>query len=304
VAERTPLSIVVPTKNRPDSLRRLLESLPRQDYRPYEVIVVDDASDAPPLSLSGTKVLLREVSGGPGPARNDGITVARGAFVAIFDDDCEITDPSLLVRAAHMLERYPHCGAVAFTQADASGRPWPSALQVTGSAVPCYAPHFFGFGALLRAEAIRLVGGFVLDYYYEEIELSLRMLDAGWSIIHDPGQFVVHHHDWQGRDWTAINRKTLRNTILTALLRFPVWLVPVVVPRYAHNHLQRSRAGLLNPHAVAPDLNARADWAGVGWALAGAVSKLPYILRNRRPVRLETIQSWRRLRDRPTPVCT
>lgn len=301
MAERTLLSIVVPTKNRPDSLGRLLESLQRQDYRPYEVIVIDDASDAPvSTNLNGVSVIRREVSGGPGPARNDGIAASHGAFIASFDDDCEVTDPGLLVRAAEILEQHPRCGAVAFTQTDARGRPWGG--QVTGSAAPCYAPHFFGFGHLLRAEAIRQVGGFVLDYYYEEVELSLRLWDAGWSVIHDPGLAVVHHHDWQGRDWTALSRKILRNTILAAFLRYPAWLVPVVVSQYARNHLQRSRAGLLNPDGVARDPQTRADWAGVAWALGGAAQRLPHVLHNRRPIRWRTIQHWRRLRERPTPL--
>ena len=230
MGKRELLSIVVPTKNRASSLRRLLASLQHQDYQPCEVIVVDDASDAPPRSENGVRVILRETSGGPGPARNDGITASSGAFIAILDDDCEIIDSSLLVRAAEILERYPRCGAVAFTQADASGRPWPAGLQVTRSSVPCYAPQFFGFGALLRGQAMREVGGFALDYYYEEIELSLRLLDAGWSVIHDPSLTIVHHHDWQGRDWRDLNRRILRNTILTAFLRYPAWLVPVVSP--------------------------------------------------------------------------
>src|ERR1700730_18173404 len=161
-ASQNLLSIVVPTKNRPQSLRRLLESLQRQDYRPYEVIVVDDASDAPVSSLN-VSVIRRELSRGPGPARTDGIAAAHGVFIASFDDDCEITDPSLLIRAVEFLERYPRCGAVAFTQTDAHGSQW--GAQVTGSAAPCYAPNFFGFGHLLRAEAIRQAGGFVLDHY-------------------------------------------------------------------------------------------------------------------------------------------
>ena len=281
-ASRNLLSIVVPTKNRPQSLRRLLESLQRQDYRPYEVIVVDDASDAPVSSLNGVSVIRREVSGGCGPARNDGIAASHGVFIASFDDDCEITDPSLLVRAVEFLERYPLCGAVAFTQTDPHG--CPRGAQVSGSTVPCYAPNFFGFGHLLRAEAIRQVGGFVLDYYYEDVELSLRLWDARWSIIYDPSLAVVHHHDWQGRGWTALNRKILRNTILAALLRFPAWLVPVMVSRYAYSYLRQSR-----------------DWAGVAWALGGA-ARFPHVLHNRRPIRWQTIRNWRRLRERPIPL--
>jgi len=303
VAERRLLSVIVPTKNRSDSLRRLVESLQRQDYRPYEIIVVDDASDAPVSSVDGVSVIRREVGGGPGPARNDGFAASRGAFIANFDDDCEITEPGLLVRAVEILERHPRFGAVAFSQADARGCPWPLALQVTGSAVPCYAPAFFGFGALLRAEAIRQVGGFVLDYYYEEVELSLRLWDAGWSVIHDPSLAVVHHHDWQRRDWTLLSRKILRNTILTALLRYPAWLVPVVISRYACHHLQRSRAGRLDPLGKkAPAPETRADWAGLAWALSSAARRLPYVLRNRRAIRWETLQRWRRLQDQPTSL--
>jgi GT2 family glycosyltransferase len=300
VTEPKLISIVVPTKNRADSLRRLLESLQRQDYQPCEVIVVDDASDVAVASPGGVKMIRREVSGGGGPARNDGFAAARGSFIAGFDDDCEITDPSLLVRAAEVLERHPRCGVVAFTQADAGGRPWRA--QVTASAVPCYAPHFFGFGYMLRAEAVRQVGDFMLDYYYEEVELSLRLLDADWSVIYDPGLAVVHHHEWHGRDWTALNRKILRNTILTALLRYPAWLVPAAVSQYARNHIQRSGAGQLDLHREAPDPEARADWAGVAWALGSAARRLPYVVRNRRPVRWETLQRWRRLRDQPTPL--
>ena len=120
---------------------------------------------------------------------------------------------------------------------------------------------------------MREVGGFALDYYYEEIELSLRLLDAGWSVIHDPSLTIVHHHDWQGRDWRDLNRRILRNTILTAFLRYPAWLVPVVVSLYAQNHLRRSRAGMLNPYLPSPDPEARADWAGVVWALSGSAQE-------------------------------
>jgi len=294
------LSIVVPTKNRPESLSRLLESLERQNYRPYEVIVVDDASDVAVAGRDGVRLIRREVSGGSGPARNDGFAASHGAFIAGFDDDCEVTDPSLLVRAAEFLERYPRCGAVAFTQTDADGRLW--GAQVAESAVPCYASNFFGFGYLLRTDAIRQVGGFVLDHCHEEVELSLRLWDGGWSVIHDPSLAVVHHHEWRGRDWTALNRKILRNTILTALLRYPAWLVPAVVPQYARNHIQVSGAVLVNPHGDAAHPEARADWAGLAWALGDMARRLPYVWRNRRPVRWETIQHWRRLREQPTPL--
>jgi hypothetical protein len=76
--------------------------------------------------------------------------------------------------------------------------------------------------------------------------------------------------------------------VLAAFLRYPVWLVPVMVSQYARNHLQRSRAGLLNPHGVARDPQTRADWAGVAWALGGAAQRLPHVSHNRRPIRFKS----------------
>ena len=121
-----------------------------------------------------------------------------------------------------------------------------------------------------------------------------------WLVCHPrPESHYCHHHDWQGRDWRDLNRRILCNTILTAFLRYPAWLVPVVVSLYAQNHLRRSRAGMLNPYLPSPDPEARADWAGVVWALSGSAQELPVTSHNRPAVRWKTIRRWRHLRERP-----
>ncbi|MHA4894178.1 glycosyltransferase family 2 protein [Pedobacter sp. PWIIR3] len=45
VEEEIKLSIALVTRNRPDSLRKTLESLAQQDYKPYEIIISDDSSE-------------------------------------------------------------------------------------------------------------------------------------------------------------------------------------------------------------------------------------------------------------------
>jgi len=161
---------------------------------------------------------------------------------------------------------------------------------------------FFRFRFHMRAAAIRQVEGFVLDYYYEEVELSLRLWDADWSVIHDPSLSIVHHHEWQGRDWTALNRKILRNTILAAMLRYPAWLVPAAVSQYARNHIRRSRAGFDEPNAVRATRRRPRRLARLDLCSGRRARKLPYVVRHRRPVRWETIQHWRGLREQPTPL--
>ena len=89
------ISVVVPTRNRPESLRRCLAALAAQSVGDQlEVVVVDDGSDEAELVESIVREapgaqLVRESGRGPGAARNAGVRAARGAVVCLTDDDCE-----------------------------------------------------------------------------------------------------------------------------------------------------------------------------------------------------------------------
>jgi glycosyltransferase involved in cell wall biosynthesis len=113
------LSLIIPTRNRPSQLGRLLESLLPQmsggKARPVEVIVVDDASDGD--ARGAYKKIIRE-SGprlkllsapkplGPAGARNRGIEAARGEVLAFLDDDM-VPDPSFLAELIRFHRDHP-----------------------------------------------------------------------------------------------------------------------------------------------------------------------------------------------------
>ncbi len=89
------ISVVIPSRNRRVQLERAIASVRRQTWPNIEIIVVDDASsDDTPSYLkrlvdSRTDVLSvrnERPQGGAG-ARNKGIDVARGDYVAFLDDD-------------------------------------------------------------------------------------------------------------------------------------------------------------------------------------------------------------------------
>lgn len=96
------LSVILPTHNRPASMRRALEALLPQfggtGVEEAEAIVVDDASDPRAqqameedirrLAHPGLCFVTRTVRGGPGAARNEGVRHARGEILAFLDDDC------------------------------------------------------------------------------------------------------------------------------------------------------------------------------------------------------------------------
>jgi glycosyltransferase involved in cell wall biosynthesis len=84
-------SVVIPTYNRGSLLRQALDSVFRQTYHDFEVLVVDDGSEEDIATAIGELqnriTLLRQPNAGPGAARNHGARTARGEYLALLDSD-------------------------------------------------------------------------------------------------------------------------------------------------------------------------------------------------------------------------
>lgn len=86
------VSVVIPTYNRTHLLERAIRSVIHQNFNDYEIIVVDDGSDANTkgvLSKFENKIELisHDVNKGGAAARNTGINQAKGEYIAFLDDD-------------------------------------------------------------------------------------------------------------------------------------------------------------------------------------------------------------------------
>jgi glycosyltransferase involved in cell wall biosynthesis len=94
------ISIVIATRNRCEPLSRALQSVYEQSFQDYEVLIVDDGSEAAVQEYQDNltnrfdkrfKRVSQFPSGSPGTgpsaARNRGIEAAQGQFVAFLDDD-------------------------------------------------------------------------------------------------------------------------------------------------------------------------------------------------------------------------
>ncbi len=84
----------MPTRDRPDALRRCLAALAVQDVEELEVVVVDDGSRdragvSGAVAILPTARLIRSPGRGPAAARNLGVRAAEGELVCFTDDDCE-----------------------------------------------------------------------------------------------------------------------------------------------------------------------------------------------------------------------
>ena len=108
-AEQPLVSVVVPTRDRPEPLRRAVAAILGQTYKgPVECLVVFDQSDPDlpwPDLPPGRTLILRRNDRTPGlaGARNSGILAATGELVAFCDDDDEWLPEKLARQVARLL---------------------------------------------------------------------------------------------------------------------------------------------------------------------------------------------------------
>lgn len=201
-------SIIIPLFNRPDEIVDLLDSLIRQTYTRFEVIVIEDGSHRDARKIIAQYANRLDIqyqyieNGGQGFARNAGAELAKGDYFIIFDSD--------IIVPAHYLKSiddFLHINPVdAFGGPDAAH----SSFTHTQKAISYAMTSFFTTGGIrgrkkhigqfhLRAfnmgvskEAYRSTGGFIITRMGEDIELSIRLISKGYKIALIPEAFVYH----------------------------------------------------------------------------------------------------------------
>lgn len=209
---------------------RCLDSVVRLRYRPREVLVVDNASrdgsaDAIARAHPGVQLVRSALNLGAAGGRNLGIRAAEERFAygyILFLDDDALVDEHLADELIAALRADPRAG-LATPKAYRLGEPgviasaggmrvrlgWGSIADVgagerdrgqfdRGGAVD----SCVGFAVLARREAVLAVGG--LDerynpYGWEEVDFSLRLRRAGYSIRYVPGAVAYHAGGTPGR---------------------------------------------------------------------------------------------------------
>jgi len=210
-AEELPgVSIVIPVMDRADELRRCLASISRLNYprERLQVIVVDDGSrDGSALVARQSGALLVASGGrgrGPAAARNAGAAVAQGDILAFIDSDCTAT-PDWLAELAPLFND----GRTAAVGGLVDGMCTESAVdryEAVMSSLSLGSRSRHGSGGddtfylpscnlLVRRSAFAEAGGFKDAMHVgEDVDLTWRLRDKGWTIAYQPKGRIFHEH--------------------------------------------------------------------------------------------------------------
>jgi glycosyltransferase involved in cell wall biosynthesis len=204
-------SVVIPVYNRKCFIQSTIASVFCQSYRPLEIIVVDDGSS------DGTAAVVRELTGpvpvvyhhqpnqGPSAARNVGVSLARGEWVAFLDSD-DLWYPHKLAVIVESLKARPGV-AVMYSGADIieeEEKPGP----VIGAA-PGICRLLFGTGPFPRPSTLvvhrdaflRSKGFDPQIHYCEDLELFVRLANTCQVHVIHESLIKYRKHDQQTSRW-------------------------------------------------------------------------------------------------------
>ncbi len=220
-------SVIIPNWNGAHHLPTCLESLRRQTYPHFEVIVADNGSTDGSLDLLArdypwVRVLPLGENRGFAGACNAGMRIAQGEFIVLLNNDTE-ADPRWLEEVVAAFERHPEAGIVAskmllFDRRDTfhtagdfyrlDGIPGNRGVWQRDEGQYDREEYVFsacGGSAAYRRAMLEQVGLLDEDFFYscEDVDLAWRAQLAGWRCVYAPRAVVYHKLSATGGGTTA-----------------------------------------------------------------------------------------------------
>ncbi len=237
------ITVVIPTYNRPEMLARALNSLVRQSFESFDVVVVDDASSLNIASIVccyedrlNIQVIRNKRNCGAAVSRNRGIDQACGQLVAFLDDDDEYL-PHFLAHCWHSLsesaDNIGFCWSGVINRHYRADKPVRDSIRLIPEHLSLPTADNLllfqevlsvgtGFGVAVKAPLIRQLGGFneALETV-EDTEFFTRLIAAGYKPLPLTGaNLILHHHD--AMRMTSVDKHQTRiGEINWLLTRYP-----------------------------------------------------------------------------------
>lgn len=202
-------SVIIPIYNRPNELDELLESLTTQTYKNLEIIIIEDGSKLKCEEVAqkysnqlDIKYFYKE-NEGQGFARNFGFEKASGDYFVQFDSDAIIPSHYFEVVETYFKTDYldafggPDAAHESFTDTQKAINFAMTSILTTGgirgknkNLGNKFHPRSFNFG--ISKEVYQTLGGYVITRMGEDIEYSIRIIEAGFKVKLIPEAFIYH----------------------------------------------------------------------------------------------------------------
>lgn len=255
------VSVVIVNWNGQEVITDCLESVYALNYRPIEVIVVDNGSVDDSInvidqvSCRKAKVIALKENVGFAAGMNIGFKKAHGEFIATLNNDM-VVKPTWLDQPLEILAKDETVGVVSCRQMNYYDRSMIDGLYHTITRELVFMP--FGFGkkigangrflepgfvisanggsAIIRAETLREVGAYDSDFfgYMEETDFCMRAFLKGWRCAYAPDAVVYHKEGFSfkktgGFRYYLRERNRIwflyKNIPLKLLLRYSIFLI-------------------------------------------------------------------------------
>lgn len=196
-------SIIIPTCNRPQLLKKCLEKLlpETQDYLSnYEIIITDDSQDTETKDF-----LQREYKGivykkgprnGIGANRNNGASIAKGEWLIFIDDDT-IPTPQILNNYNQAIKDNQNC--LAFEGCILPDNPNMMESEFADCPVNYLGGNFWTANVCINKSLFKKIGGFdeSLKFFHEDQDIYIRLKTitpvffVKDSIVHHPVKLIT-----------------------------------------------------------------------------------------------------------------
>jgi len=213
--------VVIVNWNGRDLTAAAVDSLRRETFPPLDIIIIDNASkDCSADYLEGKypdiRIIRNHKNLGFAEGNNQGIAEAlkSGAeYIFFLNNDAEV-DAGAIPRLIQVLQDHPNVGAVApfIVYADNPDLIWYGGGKVSlwrglvahkrirrrirpDERLQEKTDYITGCAMMVRAAILKAIGGFDASFilYSEDVDLSLRIRDAGWSLRVTSDAIVRHH---------------------------------------------------------------------------------------------------------------
>lgn len=205
------ISVVIPLYNKEQSIASTLQTVLKQSYQDFEIVIVNDGSTDHSVE-EVTKVtdprirLIHQRNAGVSAARNRGIEEAKGEYIAFLDADDE-WKPDYLKTQYELTQKYPECSIFAcnYEFKDTQGKVRSTIIRKLSfkgedgilsnyfEVASCSHPPLWTSAVMVKKSAIQSIGGFPFGIKSGEDLLTWARLNCQCNIGYTLKKMAVYY---------------------------------------------------------------------------------------------------------------